>query len=267
MLALPLYDDTPRISVPAITYGLIAACVAVFLWQSGLSPRAASNAAYSLGMVPTVLFGTEELPRRLQIVPGWATLVTSMFLHGSWLHLAGNMLYLWIFGRGVEAALGPLRYLLLYLICGVAAALTQALVDPTSAVPMIGASGAIAGVLGAYLLLYPRSNVMVFIWIIIFVRLVTVPAPILLGLWFLLQLISATAARAGEPGVAFWAHVGGFGAGMLLVMVLRRRYVRMLQPSRSRSFQIARPGDARSGFGRGSVPPSGRRHNGRDFWG
>lgn len=261
MLAIPLYDDTPRIRLPVTTIALMSVCVAIFLWQMGLNPRASHNAAFSYGMVPSVLFGHAQLPRSLQIVPGWATLLTSMFLHGSWLHIAGNMLYLWIFGRGVETALGPVRYLALYLICGVAAALTQASFDPSSGVPMIGASGAIAGILGAYLILYPRSNVVVFIWIIIIVRLLTVPAVILLGLWFLLQLISATSAAPGEPGVAFWAHVGGFIAGMALVLVLRRRGVRMWQPSRSTSFQMARPR-----LGRGSVPSAGRRSERRGPW-
>jgi len=258
MLAIPLYDDTPRIRVPIVTYGLISACVVVFLWQSGLTTRAATNVDYSFGMVPSVLLGEKHLPHQLQLVPSWLTLVTSMFLHGGWLHLIGNMIYLWIFGRGVESALGSGRYFVLYLVSGVVAALTQALVDPSSSVPMIGASGAIAGVLGAYLLLFPRSNVVVFIWIIILVRLVTVPAPILLGLWFLLQLMGAAAAKSGEPGVAVWAHVGGFIAGMLLLLVLHRRQMGMLQPPRTRSFQVARPRDAGRGFGRGSVPSSGR---------
>lgn len=261
MLAIPLYDDNPRTRMPVITVGLIAACTAVFLWQAGLSPKAANNAAFSYGMVPAVLFGQAHLPRQLQIVPAWATVFTSMFLHGGWLHLGGNMLYLWIFGKGVESALGPARYLALYLICGVVAALTQAFVDPTSEVPMIGASGAIAGVLGAYLMLYPRSNVVVFIWIIIIIRLISVPAVILLGLWFLLQLLSAASAAPDTPGVAFWAHVGGFIAGMALVTILRQRHVQMFQPSRTSSFQIAR-------FGRGSVPSAGRRPRSRQNpWG
>lgn len=258
MLAIPLYDDTPRLRVPVVTYGLIGACAVVFLWQSGLSPEAGNAAALSFGMVPAVLFGHAELPRALQIVPAWATTITCMFLHESWLHLGGNMLYLWIFGKGVESALGAPRYIALYLLCGVIAALTQASVSPASTVPMIGASGAIAGVLGAYLVLYPRSNVVVFIWVIILVRLLTVPAVILLGIWFLLQLLSASAAAADEAGVAFWAHVGGFIAGMALVLVLRRHDVAMLQPRRTISFQVGRPRDARTGFGRGSVPTAGR---------
>jgi membrane associated rhomboid family serine protease len=259
MLAIPLYDDNPQTRTPVVTIALISACAAVFLWQAGLSPRAANNAALSFGMVPSVLFGHAALPRQLQIVPAWTSLLTSMFLHGGWLHIGGNMLYLWIFGKGVESALGSARYLSLYLVCGVIAALTQAFVDPTSEVPMIGASGAIAGVLGAYLILHPRSNVVVFIWIIIIIRLLTVPAVILLGLWFLLQLVSAASTSAGEPGVAVWAHVGGFIAGMALVMVLRQRHVPVFQAPRTWSFQVAHPRDARARFGRGSVPSAGRR--------
>jgi membrane associated rhomboid family serine protease len=189
-------------------------------------------------MVPAVLFGHAELPPRLHLVPPWATVFASMFLHGGWLHLIGNMLYLWIFGKGVEFALGPARLIVFYLTCGVAAALTQAFVDPASQVPMIGASGAIAGILGAYLVLNPRGNVVVFFWIIIFVRLVAVPAAILLGIWFLLQLMGAVSS-AGEPGVAVWAHVGGFLTGMALVMVFRRRGVALFHPARTKSFRLA----------------------------
>jgi membrane associated rhomboid family serine protease len=192
-------------------------------------------------MVPAVLFGEAELPARLHIVPPWATIFTSMFMHGGWAHLLGNMLYLWLFGRGVETALGAARYLVFYLVCGVAAALTQAIVAPDSTIPMIGASGAIAGVLGAYLVLHPRGNVVVLIWIFVFVRLVTVPAVLLLGIWFALQLFGALAAAANEPGVATWAHVGGFIAGMMLVLFIRRPGVRLNQPARSTSFSLAPP--------------------------
>ena len=267
MLAIPLYDDTPRTGIPVVTYGLIGVCTAVFLWQAGLTPRAAQNASLSFGMIPAVLFGEGELPRQLRAIPAWLTLFTSMFLHGGLLHLVGNMLYLWIFGKGVEDALGPARFLLLYFASGIAAALTQAFADPTSSVPMIGASGAIAGILGAYLLLYPRSNVVVFIWIIILVRLVSVPAPVLLGLWFLLQLMSAASSAPGEPGVAFWAHIGGFVIGMFLLALLRPRRTVLFQPSRSASFRVGRPRDAMQGFGRGSVPPVSRKRGGLGPWG
>jgi membrane associated rhomboid family serine protease len=172
-------------------------------------------------------------------VPPWATICTSMFMHGGWLHIGGNMLYLWLFGKGVESALGGVRYLAFYLVCGTAAALTQAFVDPHSTVPMIGASGAIAGTLGAYLVLYPRGNVVVLIWIIIIVRLIAVPAVILLGLWFGLQVMSALSAAPNEPGVAVWAHVGGFITGMAIIPFVRRRGIRLWQPARSNAFSYA----------------------------
>jgi membrane associated rhomboid family serine protease len=240
MLALPLYDDNPRRGVPIVTYGLITACVVVFLWQLGLSPRQAEAVPFEYGMIPAVLFGQAELPEHLQKVPPWATLFTCMFLHGGWLHLIGNMIYLWIFGKGVESAAGPLRFLVFYFVCGAAAGLLQGLIEPDAEVPMIGASGAIAGTLGAYFVLFPRGNVVIFIWFFVFVRLVSVPAVIVLGLWFMIQLLSALSAPAGEPGVAFWAHVGGFITGALLIPIFRRRGVRMLQPARTASFTVAR---------------------------
>ena len=257
MLALPLYDDNPGSRLPVVTGSLIAACSIVFLWQLGLDESASDDASLSYGMVPAVLFGYAELPLSLRAIPPAATLITSMFLHGGILHLLGNMLYLWIFGKGVETALGAPRFLIFYLLCGVAAALTQALTDPTAEVPMIGASGAIAGTLGAYLVLYPRANVTVFVWIIIFVRLISVPAVILLGIWFALQLLSALSMDRGEPGVAFWAHVGGFLAGMALVLVMRRRGGGVLQPRRSAPFAVESRRPGAHPLGGGSVPPAG----------
>jgi rhomboid family protein len=262
MLALPLYDDNPRTRPPVITAGLIAACSVVFLWQLGLDDSASEDASFTYGMVPAVLFGYAELPASLHAVPPWATLITSMFLHGGLVHLLGNMLYLWIFGRGVEMALGPARFLVLYVLCGVAAALTQALTDPTAGVPMIGASGAIAGILGAYLMLHPRANVVVLVWILIFVRLISLPAVLLLGIWFALQLLSALSMDPGEPGVAFWAHVGGFVAGMALVLVMRPRDVVLMQPRRTVPFAVAH---RRRALGAGSVPSAGGRDR-QDRW-
>ena len=265
MLALPLYDDNPRTRPPVITVGLIAACTIVFLWQLSLDTDASEDVSLSYGMVPAVLFGYAELPARLQAVPPAATLISSMFLHGGILHLLGNMLYLWIFGKAVEAALGPMRFLVLYLLCGVAAALTQALTNPAAEVPMIGASGAIAGILGAYLVLFPRSNVVVLLWIIIFVRLIILPGVILLGIWFALQLLSALSMQPGEAGVAFWAHVGGFLVGMALVLVLRPPGVAILQARRTAAFAVAQRRPAARRTGVGSVPRAGRR-NSRDGW-
>ncbi len=156
---IPLHDDNPTSLTPFVTVGLIAACVAVFLWQVTLPPEALEAALHGYGMSPAVLFGEREL------APGLAGLsvVTSMFLHGGWMHLIGNMLYLWIFGNNVEDAMGHGRFVVFYLLCGLAAAFAQAVQDPGSTVPMIGASGAIGGVLGAYLLLYPQARVLVLI--------------------------------------------------------------------------------------------------------
>ena len=250
MLAIPLYDDTPKLHMPLATTALVAACSLVFLWQIGLPPGAAERAIYSYGMIPAVVFGSAELPARLQVVPPWLTPITCQFLHAGLLHLLGNMLYLWVFGRSVESVLGFSRYLVLYLASGAVAALTQAFMNPAGDVPMIGASGAIAGVLGAYFILKPRGNVVVLIWIFVLVRLVSLPAVLLLGLWLLLQFASGLSTTTGEPGVAFWAHVGGFLAGVCLVVVLRPRGTRLMQPRRSRSYYVARPRDARQRFGR-----------------
>ena len=251
---LPLYDDNPTARVPFVTYLLIGSCVAVFLWQLG---QDADDVAYSYGMIPAVLFGTAELPHNLAAVPPWATIFTSMFLHAGWLHLGGNMLFLWIFGNNIEDVLGPVRYLLLYLLCGVAAALGQALSDPSSTVPMLGASGAIAGVLGAYLLIYPNANVHVLVLIVIVLRVVTIPAWIMLGLWFGAQLVSGLFSNSGA-GVAFWAHVGGFVTGIVLLLVMRPADLGLLQPPRTARFITTPP---RRFIGRhtfhGSVPDSG----------
>jgi membrane associated rhomboid family serine protease len=246
-LALPLYDDAPHSGNEVGTYGLIIACGIVFLWQLG-QPHGGDATAVQYGMIPAVLFGYAHLPARLAHVAPWMTIFTSMFLHGGWAHILGNMLYLWLFGRGVETPLGFSRFMLLYFISGVAAAMTQAGIDPHSTVPMIGASGAIAGVLGAYLVLHPRGNVVTFLWIIIFFRLISVPAVILLGLWFLLQVLGALGSQ-GEPGVAVWAHVGGFITGIALVTLLRPTHVPLFHPARTQAFRLAPRGRQRGPWG------------------
>lgn len=257
IFALPLYDDNPIRRPPVVTYALIGMCIGTFLWELGQN---AEIVAYQYGMIPARLFHFAELSPELAVVPAWATIFTSMFLHGSWWHLGGNMLFLWIFGNNVEDLLGRGRYLLLYFASGVAAALVQALSAEHSQLPMIGASGAIAGVLGAYLVTYPFANVHCFVWIVIFFRIVTIPAWILLGLWFLMQLISGLTAGPNSPGIAFWAHVGGFGSGILLYLLLRPPQVRLLQPQRTRIWASAPPRAlaGRRTFHGGSVPDAGR---------
>lgn len=228
---IPLHDDNPTELTPYFTVGIIVLCVLVFLWQLSLG-RAQQAAVYSLGAIPAVLLHHKQLPAELALVPPMATVFTSMFLHGGWLHLLGNMLYLWIFGNNVEDAMGHGRFLVFYLLCGSAAVFAQALPDPQSVIPMIGASGAISGVLGAYLLLYPHARVLVVIPIFFYPYMIQLPAGWVLGFWFVMQLISALGAPAGEGGVAFGAHVGGFVVGMALVPLFRRRGVRLLHPPR-----------------------------------
>ena len=236
----PISDDNPRIGTPYVTWSVIGACVLVFFWQVSLGASGGEIAIYEFGMIPARLFGTAALDPELTAVPAWSTMFTSMFMHGGWLHLGFNMLFLWIFGDNVEDCMGHARYLIFYLVCGVAAALAQAFVSPGSTIPMVGASGAISGVLGAYLLLHPRATVRTVIFLGIFVTMMHLPALIVLGLWFLMQLVSAAFSNSGEAGVAFWAHVGGFVAGMALVPLFKKRDVELFQPPRYRAFQVER---------------------------
>lgn len=250
MFFIPLYDDNATRGAAIATWFLIIACSVVFLWQNGLSDAAQQAVALSLGMIPAVLLGDAHLPHALAVVPAWVTIFTSMFLHGGWLHIIGNMLFLWIFGDNVEDAMGRLRFLVFYFACGTVAALTQAFSDPGSHLPMIGASGAIAGVLGAYLMLYPRANVHVLMVIIIFIRIINVPAVIVLGIWFAGQLISAETVRPSLGGVAVWAHVGGFVAGVVLLPFFKRPDVPLFGAPQSRAFAVT---GARVGR-RGRIP-------------
>jgi membrane associated rhomboid family serine protease len=196
-------------------------CVLAFLWQVGLGPDGMQRAIFGLGLIPAVVTGEAELTPQLVVVPAWLTFLTSMFLHAGWLHLAGNLLYLWIFGNNIEDRLGHVGFAVFYLVAGLAAAAAQIAPDPASTVPMVGASGAISGVLGAYLVLYPRSRVVVFIPIS-FMLLHEIRAFWLLLIWFAAQLISAVGAPAGA-GVAWWAHIGGFLAGAVVALPLVRR--------------------------------------------
>ena len=263
---LPLYDDNPIGRTPVVTYGLIGLCILVFLWELGQDP---DTVAAQYGMIPAVLLGSAQLPADVATVPAWASIFTSMFLHSGWLHIGGNMLFLWIFGNNIEDLLGHVRYLLLYLASGVAAALCQALADPASTIPMLGASGAIAGVLGAYLLLYPYANVHVLILIIIVVRIITVPAWIMLGLWFGIQLLSGLISdTGGAGGVAFWAHVGGFVSGVALLVVLRPRGTMLWQPAKAPSFASvpARGFTGRDTFHGERPPADPRQYRRRGPW-
>jgi membrane associated rhomboid family serine protease len=226
---IPLRDDNPSSIAPVVTIGLIVACVLAFLWELSFG-ASGQRVIYALGVVPASLLGRGDLPAELAWVPPWATVVTSMFMHGGWMHLIGNMLYLWIFGDNVEDSMGHGRFIVFYLLCGAAAVLAQALPDPTSEVPMVGASGAISGVLGAYLLLYPHARVLVAIPLGFILQTMRIPAGLVLVLWFGLQLLSNMMAQAGQGGVAFRAHIGGFIAGMLLIPIFKQRQFRLRLP-------------------------------------
>lgn len=218
---LPLKDSNPLRIIPfqIVTAGLIAACIAAYLWQHFLPDREAARMVLGLAAIPAVLTDQITLDPTLALVPAWLTLITAQFLHGGWLHLGGNMLYLWVFGDNIEDAMGHGRFLLFYLTCGVAAGLAHVLSGPESVNPMIGASGAVSGVLGAYLVLHPRVKVLVLAFKWLPLRL---PAYVVLGGWAVLQLVYTW---IGEGGVAWWAHIGGFIAGVILVVPMRRKAV------------------------------------------
>ncbi len=212
---IPISDDNPTRLTPAVTWTIILACVAIYLWERSLG-REMEAALAVFGFTPASLLSGYVPVTNIGQVPAGVTILTSMFLHGGILHVAGNMLYLWIFGNNVEDAMGHVRFLLFYLICGIAAALTLAYIDPASRLPMVGASGAISGVLAAYVLLFPRAKVTVIVPLGIIFYPFTITAVWVVGFWFLLQLFSAAATHPDQPGVAWWAHVGGFAAGLAL---------------------------------------------------
>ncbi|OGW48716.1 MAG: rhomboid family intramembrane serine protease [Nitrospirae bacterium RBG_19FT_COMBO_58_9] len=226
---IPLHDDNPTERTPVVTIACIATCILVFLYQASLPIDAGNSFAFQYGAIPALLFGQANLPEMGVTIPAYATLITSMFLHGGWMHLIGNMLYLWVFGNNIEDVMGHARYIAFYSICGILAALSHALTDPSSSVPMVGASGAISGVLGAYVLLFPRARVLVLIPGLGTTR---VAAGLVLGMWFAMQLLSGSMSVGSKGGgVAFFAHIGGFLAGMVLIGLFKRRNVPFFAPS------------------------------------
>ena len=225
MFFFPIRDDNPTRARPIISYIVLALCMSVFFWQISLGD-AQRDAILALGMVPVRLFAPEAAYGLPNVIPAWMTLISSMFLHGGFMHLAGNMLYLWIFSDNVEDSIGRRNFVIFYLLCGIAAALSQAFVDVRSNIPMIGASGAIAGVLGAYLLLHPRANIRCLVGFFIFFRMINVPAFLVLGGWIGLQFMSLGQVGGGG-GVAYWAHIGGFVAGMALIPFFKKPHVKL----------------------------------------
>src|SRR5216684_8489639 len=215
---IPLRDTQPSYSPPIVTIGIIVANVLIFLYQISLPDYELNNLIAHYGVVPDRFH--------------YSSLVTSMFLHGGWMHIIGNMWFLWIFGDNVEDVLGHGKYLVFYLLCGVAAGMTQVMFNPYSRLPMVGASGAIAGVMGAYLIKFPQSRIITVVFIFIFLTRIEIPAVLMLLYWFAIQLFSGLGSigysQANQGGTAFFAHVGGFIAGMILVKLLgtREKYLR-----------------------------------------
>jgi len=218
----PIWDDVPTKKFPLITVILIALNSMVFLYQVSLG-ESFNEFIYSMGLLPF------EITHHIDLFPSgpspiYLTIFSSMFMHGSIVHLLGNMLFLWIFGNNVEDYLGRKKFVIFYLVCGISAAFTQIVFNPDSRVPMVGASGAIAGVLGAYSVLYPRAKVTTVIIFIFFIRLVKIPAIVVLGFWIIYQFlygISSLAATTGEGGVAWFAHIGGFICGVILIKLFK----------------------------------------------
>lgn len=232
----PFRVENPRFGLAIATAAIIALNLLVWIAIERMGAGATlPNTLCTLGLIPSALLGHlppgttiplgEGIACTMGSVPAWLTPLTSMFMHGGWFHLIGNMWFLWLFGRNVEDVMGPARYTAFYVLAGLAAAAAQVVADPGSALPMVGASGAISGVMGAYVVLFPKVRVHVLIFLGIFVTTVTLPAYMMLGYWFLLQVLggSVNALQAAGGGVAFAAHVGGFLAGALLVSAFKSR--------------------------------------------
>ena len=225
----PIHDDNPTAITPVVTIGIIVLCIWAYIWQMTLGDQGATHLVYAFGLIPGVLTGNAVLPEPLSLVaPPW-TLITSIFLHSGLLHLGGNALYLWVFGNNVEDALGHGRMTVFFLLCGAFAALVQIVHAPHSIVPMVGASGAVSGILGAYLLLHPRASVLVVVPLGFILYPLRMPAGMLLIIWFAVQFAGSLLADPVLPGIAWHAHIGGFIAGALLIPFFKRADVPLLQ--------------------------------------
>ncbi|MBN2227364.1 MAG: rhomboid family intramembrane serine protease [candidate division Zixibacteria bacterium] len=211
---IPLKDENPTVHKPYVTIGLIVLNALIYLYMLPLSPQGYQAFVYQFGLIPYELVHLTELTPEISS-PVLLSPFSSMFLHGGFMHLAGNMLYLWIFGNNIEDFLGPVKFLLFYVLSGLAAAFLFIVFSPNSQIPLVGASGAIAGVMGAYIVLFPRARILTLLFLFYFIRLIHVPASIILGFWFVYQLLMSGFASGGG-GVAWLAHVGGFAFGYLI---------------------------------------------------
>lgn len=221
---LPLKDFNPTTCTPYVTLGIMGICILVFLWEAASGNMGMNRIIYEYGLIPAHFFGTAQPLAGANTASPSVTLITSMFLHGGWMHLIGNMLFLWVFGNNIEDELGPIRFVIFYLLSGLAAGFLQMGISPDSAIPMVGASGAVSGVLGAYLLLHPRVKILTLIFLGFFIMMRKITAAWFLGIWIAYQGLFAILDQGGVGGgTAWWAHIGGFVAGVALLFVLRPR--------------------------------------------
>ena len=238
MFFIPLFDDNPAKSFPVVTWFIIFVCCFIFIFQTTLSINEQNYVFYSFGVVPAFIINPAN-SEYVNIMHPYLTLFSSTFLHAGWMHLIGNMLYLWIFGDNVEESMGIIRFTIFYFLCAISAGLLQVIANPVSFTPMVGASGAIAGVLGSYLVLFPKANVKVFIWIIFFIRTINVPAWIVLGVWIMIQFISLPESLHNQSGggVAYFAHIGGFLAGAILTLIFKKPEKQIFASAQSKSWE------------------------------
>jgi len=220
---IPLKDDNPTSGKPIVTYLIIGLCIFIFIIQLSSNTYRTGELFYSYGLIPSVLMGYDKLPLDLYAIPAYATIFSSMFMHGGFMHLIGNMLYMWIFADNIEDNLGPTKFIIFYLFSGIGAAMAQVLMDTNSQIPMIGASGAIGGVLGAYLINHPNAKVLVLIPFGFFSQLIKIRALYVLGFWFVLQFINSSLMSSEGGGVAYAAHIGGFVSGMILILFFNKK--------------------------------------------
>jgi membrane associated rhomboid family serine protease len=223
---IPLKDDNPTSGKPIVTYFIIGLCVLIFLAQLSSQSYKTGQLFYSYGLIPSVLMGHDQLPMDLYVVPAYLTIFSSMFMHGGFMHLIGNMLYMWIFADNIEDNLGSRNFIIFYLLSGIGAAMAQVIMDTHSQIPMIGASGAIGGVLGAYLINHPNAKVLVLIPFGFFSQLIKIKALYVLGFWFVLQFINSSMMSSQGGGVAYAAHIGGFVSGMILILFFNKKIKR-----------------------------------------
>ena len=257
MFFFPFKDDNPTKSIPIISYIIIAICCLIYLFQASLSQSEEFILIKTYGATPTLLTN--------QTFNYWFSSISSMFLHGGVMHLGGNLLYLWIFGDNVEDEFGRFKFIIFYILCGIGAVVAQILFNTESNIPMIGASGAIAGTLGAYIVLYPKAKIYVFAWIVIFVKLLKIPAFIVIGVWIGLQVMNVF--DQGVSGVAYSAHIGGFICGVLLTPLFKKKETKIFAHKADKSYISENVNNSNNNSSLKHIPKFGRNKKTKNsFW-